>query len=271
MRMRILATAGILTLVTACGVAAVDLQPTPIQTELHTSLQGQGRAIVLAATDDDWVTDEQTEAPKDSTVLKSGPSGRKSVLKAAALSALLPGLGQMYNDRGVKARYFFAAEAVSWVAWGAFRLYGGWKEDDMIAFGNTYANAQLDGKSDDFQDWVGFYDDIDEFNSAGRVGDQDRPYLADTPENHWNWTSEEDRQTYRNLKNASREAYRRSDFMLWVMTLNRVVAVIDAVVDARRSNQGTAEEWEFGGVKYDLDFNPFSSTRQFTLTVYPGF
>jgi hypothetical protein len=249
----------------------VDLQPTPIQTELHTRLQEQGRAIVWAATDDDWVTDEQAEEAKDSTVVRKSVSGRTSVLKAAALSALLPGLGQVYNDRGVKARYFFGAEAISWAAWGAFRLYGGWKEDDFISFGNTYANAQLDGKSKEFQDWVGFYDDIDDFNAAGRVGDPERPYLEDSPDNHWHWASNEDRQTYRNLKNASREAYRRSDFMLWVMTLNRVVAVIDAVVDARRSGEGEVEEWEFGGVKYDLDVNPFSSTRQFTLTVYPGF
>ena len=270
MRIRVLTSAGMLTLVMMSAVAAVDLQPTPIQTALRNSMQEQGRAFMVAATDGDWVTDERAEQSKDSSDRLTSP-GRKSVLKAAALSALVPGLGQMYNDRDVKARYFFGAEALSWVAWGAFRIYGGWKEDDFITYGNIHANAQLDGKSDDFHDWVGFYEDIDDFNAAGRVGDPDRPYLEDTPANHWRWNSGDERQTYRDLKNASREAYRRSDFMLWVMTLNRVVAVIDAVRDARKGNQGASDAWEFGGIKYDLDVNPFSSTRQFTLTVYPGF
>lgn len=196
-------------------------------------------------------------------------SGKKSLAKAALYSALLPGLGEFYVGHKQKARLFFGAEAATWVGYGAYKIYGHSKEDDYVRFAQTNANAQLDNKDDDFRDMVGFYTNINEYNSFGRVFDPDRPYLVDSPENHWQWQSSEDQATYRHLKNRSREAYRKADFFIGVAIIARLVSVIDVVRDVKRHNSRLDQEMAESTFKFQV--NPFSSTRQVVLSMRTPF
>ena len=247
--------------VLATGGYAVDMKPTPIQSQIEAALAPSGDGM-LASVDDTWGEESTPTAMVGSD---------KSAARAGLYSALLPGLGQYYNGQKTKAGVFFAAEVVSWITYGSFRMYGGWKKDDYVQFGSDAANAQLEGKSDEFLDWVGFYDDIDEFNSAGRVGDPDRPYLMDTPENHWHWQSVADREAYRDIKNSSREAYRRSDFLIGLAVVNRVVSALDAVISAGKAARTEVTEWGVAGAKVKLDIDPMGHDRQVSVTVWPGF
>jgi hypothetical protein len=198
--------------------------------------------------------------------------GRKSVFKAALYSALVPGGGQYYLGHRRTARYFFTAEALTWVGYLSFHMYGDWRKNDYIEYAATHANARLEGKSDEFITWVGFYNNIREFNGLGRAYDNERPYLQDTPDNHWEWQSEQDRRTFRDLRNRSREAYRRSDFMIGVAVIDRVISIIDAVRSTGRINRrigGGDLSTANGDFKFTVD--PLSSRRQLCLTFYPGF
>lgn len=256
----------VLLLMAASGSeAAVEMKPTPVQTELAMSISSMtGGALdgaKLAAANDGTASGQETNRRKN-----------VSVAKAAMLSALLPGLGEYYVGNRSKAKYFFGAEALTWVGFFAFRTYGGWKEDDMIRLAAEKADADLEDKDDEFLDWVGFYQSIDEFNTLGRVGDPDRPYLEDTPENHWLWLSDADREAYRELKNSSRSAYRRSDFMIGVAVVNRIISVIDAVRDAKRSNRRLDDEFgDKEGFNYRFSVDPLDPDTQVTLTIYTPF
>lgn len=191
-------------------------------------------------------------------------AGNKSLLRAVLYSSLIPGLGEYYVGNRKKARIFFATDAATWIGYASYRIYGHAKESDYIRFAQTNANAQLENKSDDFRDLVGFYTNTDEYNSLGRVFDQERPYLPDTPENHWQWSSPEDQATYRHLKNRSREAFRTADFFIGIAIVTRVVSVIDAVRDVKRYNSRLDREFSEAPVR--LDLNPFSSTRQVVVS-----
>jgi hypothetical protein len=251
-------------LVMALGVEsmAVDLKSTPVRLQMARAVTETLAAAPVPA-----------HAGLGATAAAARPA-RKSMWRAAAYSALLPGLGEYYVGNRRKARYFFAAETVSWVGFFAFRTYGSWKKDDYIDFAREKAGAQLEGKSDEFNDWVGFYNDIDQFNTLGRVADRDRPYLEDTPENHWRWQSLEDRMAYRNLKNRSREAYRRADFMIGVMVLSRIISIIDAVHDARVAGsifeQASADR-SGRRLAYDIDVDPIAGEWQIDVAVVQKF
>ena len=202
-----------------------------------------------------------SETPRD---------GRKSVLKAAVLSALLPGAGEYYVGNRKKARYFFTIEALSWAGCLAFRTYGHWREDDYVRFARTNANASLEGKSDEFRDMVGFYRSIDDYNSLGRVYDPQRPYLYDTPDNHWRWQSDADQATYRDLKNRSREAYRRAKFMIGIAVANRIISVLDAIRDTRRANRSL--ERSFSHDKpLEIQFSTFDDGAKVQLALRTPF
>jgi len=259
---RILSTILVIALTAACA-GAVELKPTPVQDAFFAGLSS-----------DEWKQAPQTKGTADEeTSEQPAPVvGRKSVLKAGLLSALIPGAGEYYLGRKGKARAFFAAEALTWIGYLSFRMYGNWKEDDYIRFAATNGGAQLEGKDDFFVDMMAFYSDIDEYNSLGRVSDPDRPYFPDTPEYHWRWQSDSDQSTFRDLKNSSREAYRRSDFMIGVAIVARVISVIDAVRDAIRMNRRVDAGFSQSDQRpIEFDIDPFSSRRQVSLTLYTPF
>ena len=252
-------------LVAVGSAVGVELKPTPIQ-------DGMSSNIALMSSSDFGDFDDVADKDKNKKDKDVSGGKRVSVARAALYSALLPGLGEYYVGHRQKAKYFFGAEAVTWISFFAFRTYGSWKEDDLIRLANEKANASLEGKDDDFLDWVGFYKDIDEFNTFGRVGDPDRPYLEDTPDNHWRWLSDTDQEAYRDLKNSSREAYRNSNFMIGVAIVNRVISVIDAVRDARRAGRRLDDSFtDAEQSKYRLSIDPLSTRQQVTLTVYTPF
>jgi hypothetical protein len=254
-----------LSLLLGSSLSAIELKQTPVR-----------NAMYLGLNSDEWDTpkvkpkDQNTSEFDSNTKMDVG--GKKSVFKAAAFSALLPGAGEYYVGNRDKAKYFFATEALTWIGFASFRIYGNWKKSDYIDYGNINASAQLDDKSDDFLDLVGFYESIDEYNSFGRVYDPERPYLFDTPENHWRWLSSEQQATYRELKNQSREAYRRSEFMLGVAIVTRVVSIVDAVRDAIRHNRKV--EFEFSQTDdfhLKLDVDPLNPRQQVRLTISTPF
>ena len=143
----------------------------------------------------------------------------------------------------------------------------------MVKFAATYANASLEDKNDEFRDLVGFYDDIDQYNSLGRVQDPDGPYLEDNATNHWRWQSESEQSTYRHLKNRSREAFRRADFMIGLVVVNRIVSIIDAIRDAKRANSKLRDS-EFslvGDINYRLEVNPFDFDKPIKFALVARF
>ena len=251
--------------VTAASVMGIELKNSPV----HEAIQADIMASSVSASSLTMKPDDEFGGGGGTT----GVSGKKSVVKAAVYSALLPGAGQFYMGNKKTAGYFFTAEALTWLGYLAFRTYGDWREEDYINYAAEHANAQLDGKSDDFIDLVGFYSSIRDYNAYGRAYDPERPYLHDTPENHWEWQSNGEQRAFRNLKNRSREADRRSDFMFGVAIVNRLISVVDAVRSVSRHNRRLGSE--FGSTDapgtFHFAVDPSHSTRQISLTVYPGF
>ena len=253
------------------SMASVGLKPEPVQTLLKTNL--------LADKDnfDDFdngkKADSVSQTRQDSKPAASFSGTNVSALKAGLYSALLPGLGEHYTGHKTKAKVFFSVEAIGWIGFVSYQLYGKWRKDDLVNYAATYASADLSDKDDEFIDLVGFYTDIDEYNTAGRVGDRERPYLPDVQQYHWRWQSEQEQNAFRNLKNRSREAFRRSEFMLGLMVLNRVVSIIDAVRDAKRAQRTIDRPFSKGDKVRTLDLavDPFGVRNQIRVSWYPGF
>ena len=252
---------------------AFDFKSTPVQDAFDQQLSMYN---YNADQEFDNVNKKKDDKDEDSTIDDFGNkvAVTKSIYKAVFYSALIPGAGEYYLGYKKKARYFFAAEALAWVGFFAFRTYGSWKEDDYIRYGNIHANAQLDDKSEEFHDWVGFYDNTEHFNSEGRVGDPERAYLPpDDPYWHWRWQSEEEQAIYRDLKNRSREAYRRANFMIGAMIFNRIISIIDTIRDAKREQRKISGfgENEDNSSKFKVVVNPFKESNQLQITFYPAF
>lgn len=262
---KIAATLFLLAVLCISESKSVTLKDSRVQMEMAASISNSSQFMPLAAGFGADQSFENASEPEKSR--------KVSLFKAGIYSALLPGLGEYYVGHKSKARIFFAAEAATWISFFSFHLYGNLKEEDFIDYAAINANASLDGKSKEFQDWVGFYEDIDQFNTLGRVQDPERPYLVDNAENHWRWQSPYEQETFRNLKNKSRDAFRKRDFMIGLAIANRVVSIFDAVRDAKRAKREIKED-EFSilsGIKYRVEIDPFERELPLSMALYKKF
>lgn len=233
---------------------AIEFEKTPLQDEFRDN-------ILLA--------DRFTEVEKPADEPYVG-SNQKSMGRAILYSALIPGWGEHYAGQKKKARFFFAAEVATWVAYFSYRSYGKWRKDDMFRYASEKAGADLNDKDDQFYDMVGFYENLDEYNSLGRVSDPDRPYYYDTTNYYWHWNSSDDRNEYREIKNSYRAAYKNSETIIGLAVLSRLFSVIDAIRDVRKHNRHIGDAFSKQD-QYKIEINPFSENRQFQLTVYTPF
>lgn len=195
-------------------------------------------------------------------------AGRKiSMKKAMLLSFLFPGAGQYYADSKFKGQVFMGVEASIWVGFIAYRVYGGWKKDDYQDFAAAHAGVNNAGKDDEFYDWLGFYDSREEFNQFGRLYYPDRAYLADNESYYWQWDSEDNRLTFKDMKDDSKRAFRNSTFMIGLAIANRVIAGIDTYRTVKSAQARLRSLTQFGEYHFALSPRLLGDNPQVKLTV----
>ena len=187
-----------------------------------------------------WQTQPLPLTPPRTSVPLAAPAvgPTKSPWAAVGLSLLLPGAGHIYGDDPGRAKIFLGAEAVIWSLALVFDRRQAWKGEDAVDFAVSHAQLDPAGKDDEFLEHLEFYQNRDEYNSAGRVIDPTRPYVPETPDTYWEWDGTANRESYRDLRNSADTAGRNRTFAFYAALLNRVVAAVDAfrVVHSHNSN-----------------------------------
>ncbi len=192
--------------------------------------------------------------------------GGKSVTKAAILSFLLPGAGEIYGGAGTKGKIFILSEASVWVGYFGFQTYGNWLEDDYKAYAASHARVSLTGKPDGFFDQLAFYDTRDMYNQFALL--YHRGEVQAYPESdlwNWEWESKESRLYYRELKNRSKDASRRALYMVGLSIVNRIISVVDAMKTVQTYNR--KKSFELSHLKFDLQVNPLGHNPRYMLYV----
>jgi len=192
--------------------------------------------------------------------------GLKSMTKAALLSFILPGAGEIYGGSKTKGKIFIFSEASLWVGFFGFRTYGSWLKEDYKIYAASHAKVNLEEKSDDFFDELAFYESRDEYNQFAPLyhrGDK-QPYPEDDFWN-WEWDGRESRLYYRDLKNRSKDASRKALYMVGLSIVNRIVSVVDAMKTVRTYNR--KKSLEFSQIKFDLKANPLGHNPSVMLYV----
>lgn len=199
----------------------------------------------------------------------SAPSTGKrvSTKKAMLLSVLLPGAGQYYAGSTFKGQVFMGIEAAIWSGFIAYRVYGGWKKDDYQSYAATHAGVDNEGKDDEFYDWIGFYENREEFNQLGRLYYPERSYLPDDAAHYWQWDSESSRMVFKNLKDASKRSFRNASFMLGLALFNRVIAGIDTYRTVKAAGKKVESMTQFGEYKVRVSPRLFGSNQGLSIAL----
>jgi len=244
------------------GRAETGLESGSIQMQMQLSIaQKSFKSINLSA----------VQAPPEKEFGEFTSEGeRKSPARALVLSLLLPGAGQYYTESKTKAGIFVGAEVSLWAGFFAFRSVGSWKKTDYQNYAVARAGINPDGKDDDFYERLVFYDNRDEYNQLTRLfnGPQ-APVYPESDFWDWEWDSQASQSKYRDLRNQSKTAYRRSVYLVGVAALNRIVSALDAFRGAKKYNRKKAFEQE--QISWHPELSLFGSNRKIGLTATKSF
>ncbi|MCH9032588.1 MAG: hypothetical protein IIB00_10065 [candidate division Zixibacteria bacterium] len=186
---------------------------------------------------------QNTPVEIDYNLSASSASNKVSLVKALALSIILPGAGHWYVGDQKSARVFMGIETGIWLGYLGFRSYGSWKENDFIRFAQEHAGIDPEGKDDEFYRTITFYDNREQYNALGRAFDPELPFFPSGPEFDWRWDSPESQEMYRELNNDQRSAIRNSEFMFVAAAVNRLAAALLAIRSVKKRNSRLDDEY----------------------------
>ncbi|MGQ9804781.1 MAG: hypothetical protein ACUVRP_01725 [Chlorobiales bacterium] len=166
------------------------------------------------------------EAPLNQPLVQA-TAQPKSAVVGAALSFLLPGMGEVYAGNFESGRYFFGAELAMILGIGTQYVRGTSFESDYKVLARTNAGVSGD-KEEQFWRDISSFNSIDEFN-AERLRNRDFGGRYNPQTHFWQWNSDADRQQFRDLRIQSDKAYQSIYYLLAAMGINRVLSMINAV------------------------------------------
>jgi hypothetical protein len=187
---------------------------------------------------------------------------RKSVFKAFALSAIVPGAGQLYTGSKWKAVAFLGLEALSWTGYIMYHKKGDEKTTDFEQFaGDHWSENRYENFL--YRNW-GVYDDDSAYNDYGHLyfghhlpttttqqyyemigkydqfvfgwDDVDTIATPPIPENLPTAYSER-REMYENMRHDANMMFDRASASLIVMMVNHLASGVEAALAARNHNR----------------------------------
>ncbi len=166
---------------------------------------------------------------------------RRSPATAAALSLLLPGLGQRYANHGSwrgTATIFVIADVATWVGLTRTIQSRNQRINSYTALAASRASAVVDGKDRSFFLNLATYRSSDEYleiQLRNRAWDQ-IDYASD-PDFRWEWANDEDFLAFRGLRDDAESLDRRKSVLIATLVANRLVSAFVAVRAANRANR----------------------------------
>ena len=160
----------------------------------------------------------------------------KSPTAAFFLSLLVPGTGELYAGGPRSGRFFLFTEGTFWSGMVAFRLLKSARESTFKSYAAVHAGARTEGKPDRYLDELAQYPSIYARNARARFVDGDLATLrSETPENIWEWDSEESRQKYQELRGKANSAKQKAFLFVGALVFNRFASTLNAVRIARKT------------------------------------
>jgi len=190
-----------------------------------------------------------------------------SAKKAVLLSAISPGMGQLYTKSYTKAAVFFLTDVSIWFSIGRLN----YEEDLAIDKYKTYA-LNVGGveavPSNEYYQTIQKYQSSDEYNmnveryardlylimNNDPVGYENYLSANLVPEEYtWNWKNSKNFKKYQDLRREKQDLEIYSNFAVAAVVINRVISMIDAARSTRKINLKMRNK-SFGKLKIQPDW-----------------
>jgi hypothetical protein len=150
-------------------------------------------------------------------------------------SLVLPGWGHQYIDKTdwKRGQYHMAADAIMILSYAGISIRSNTLETELETFARANAGIDLSNKNRDFFLAVANYDNLQEYNDFQLRSRNWDNLIADEPVNRWNWSEDDNRFHYQDMRERIDRNNNQLPALLTLMVANRVVSGISAFVKAR--------------------------------------
>ncbi|MEP0004538.1 MAG: hypothetical protein ABJF30_00705 [Balneola sp.] len=202
----------------------------------------------------DFIPEEQSDNFKDL------PSPRKALL----LSFVVPGLGHHYvdNENWTRGKIHLGSEIALLAGYFGLSARANRLENNLNTLATSKAGVSLSGKDRGFELAIANYDNLEEYNDYQLRTRRWQNILPNTPENRWNWESDNARFEFQNTRDRIANSENQLPTLLTLMVANRIFSGINAFTQAREASSKMPEASvsylnEFGerGITARLKFN----------------
>ncbi len=185
------------------------------------------------------------------TVLITLSAQEVSTLKAMALSAVLPGGGDLYMGNYEKGAAFISAEILIWFAYYKLDQERDWAIESYQDYASAYAGVPK-GKDDSYYQRIQNFYSSDDYNDNlirdarnyyliyNNDPDAYQEYLDSyliVEEEAWRWESSSHWSEYKRRRSRKQDFELYSNFAMGAAILNRIVSVISTATSARKHNR----------------------------------
>ena len=152
-------------------------------------------------------------------------------------SAILPGWGHYYVDKSdwTRGQFHLGADLILIMGYFGLDARASNIESQFITLANLRADASIADRDRAYRLAIGQFNSLAEYNDFQRRSRNWNRILDDTPENRWNWNSNDDRLRYRDLREDADQIRTQLPAVIGLLVVNRVISGISAFTRARDS------------------------------------
>lgn len=165
-----------------------------------------------------------------------GHARGKSPARAAVLSLVLPGLGEMYAGGPRSARFFLVTEGIFWTGMATFRFLETYRIDAYRAHAAAHAGIRLQSLPESVIKEVGIFESIYERNQRERfLAGEHANLRAESAGQVWEWDSEASRVKFQDLRSKATSAEQKAFLFVGGLIFNRFASALNAAYIARKT------------------------------------
>lgn len=162
---------------------------------------------------------------------QTSPSPRQALFR----SFIVPGLGHQYIDNSDwnRGKIHMAADAGAILALVGIRVHVNQLNRNLHTLARSRAGTSLDGKGRAYEIALSNFNSLQEYNDFQLRSRNWNKLIADTPENRWEWESEEDRLRFSETRSKISKSDNQIPVLVTFLIANRVFSGINAFKKAR--------------------------------------
>ena len=185
-------------------------------------------------------------------------AGARSPRKAALLSLLVPGAGELYAGGGKSARFFLFTEGTFWTGLLAFRALASARRSTFESYAAVHSGIEPAGRPNSFLDELERFDSLYARNAWELYVSGDQAVLRPEATGEvWEWDSQASRLEFRELRSKKAWASQRAFLCIGALLLNRFASALNAARIARK----TDPEEPARTLEVDVSAHPDGATR----------